>query len=166
MEALWSSKRLEMCAIIDASVAGEVFGSDSCPASERFFDWISKGKGRVVAGGKLLKELEKVSGFREWSQNALLAGKMRIANETEVKSRTERLRMEGECRSNDLHIIALSQVSGARLLYSVDLDLHRDFTNKTLIAKPRGKVYSTHNDKNFTHEHANVLRMKNLCQAV
>ena len=33
----------------------------------------------------------------------------------------------GACQSNDLHVLALAQVSGARLLYSNDLSLHQDF---------------------------------------
>ena len=49
----------------------------------------------------------------------------------------------GACQSNDLHVLALAQVSGARLLYSNDLSLHQDFGNRDLISRPRGKIYST-----------------------
>ena len=46
-----------MCAIVDASVAGEVFGSERTPAEEGVFDWITNGNGKIVVGGKLREEL-------------------------------------------------------------------------------------------------------------
>ena len=61
----------------------------------------------------------------------------------------EKLLQEERCRSNDTHVIALAQISGARLLYSNDKDLHVDFKNKRLIDEPRGKIYSTNEDKGF-----------------
>jgi hypothetical protein len=45
------------------------------------------------------------------------------------------------CRSNDLHIIALARVARVGLLCSRDQALADDFTNRTLIANPRGRVY-------------------------
>ena len=42
-----------MCAIVDANVAYEVFGSDRPPAGKRFFDWQSSPRGQLVVGGKL-----------------------------------------------------------------------------------------------------------------
>ena len=48
-----------MCAIVDANVVSEVFGSNLSPAGEKFFDWLNKGSGRLVVGGKLLEELKK-----------------------------------------------------------------------------------------------------------
>lgn len=57
-----------MCAIVDANVGSEVFGADPPPAGEGFFAWLNKGRGRLVCGGKLLRELEESSqGFREWA---------------------------------------------------------------------------------------------------
>ena len=76
----------------------------------------------------------------------------------------EKLLQEEGCRSNDTHVIALAQISGARLLYSNDKDLHVDFKNKRLIDEPRGKIYSTNEDKNFTYSHARLLRDRNLCR--
>lgn len=152
-----------MCVIVDANVAGEVFGDGTCPASQKLFEWINKGKGRLVVGGHLLEELQELSAFKNWAKDALLSGSMRIANECKVTSREEQLKIEGEYKSTDPHVIALAQVSGARLLYSRDLALHSDFKNKKLIDNPRGKVYSTHKDKDFTRGHARLLSMKNLC---
>ena len=153
-----------MCAIVDANIASEVFGANTCPASEKFLEWVNKGRGRIVVGGKLLEELEVLSGFREWSQNARLAGIIRTANSDMVNSITEQIKDTGICKSDDPHVIALAQVTGARLLYSNDKPLQQDFKSKNLVDVPRGKVYSTIEHKAFTLGHKKLLGRKDLCR--
>ena len=117
-----------MCAIVDANVTHEVFGSNPQPAGEKFFEWINKGTRRLVAGGKQLEELEVSSpDFRRWIIDAVVAGKMRIVNRDEVDRRTEQIQAQAVHESDDPHLLALAQISGSRLLYSNDRDLHRDF---------------------------------------
>ena len=82
---------------------------------------------------------------------------MRILDKSEVDARTEQIQNEGSCTSDDPHVIALAQVSRARLLYSNDGDLQKDFKNKRLIDQPRGKVYSTIKNKK-------LLGRKDLCR--
>ena len=148
-----------MCAIVDANVASEVFGSSPSPAGDQFFDWINRGSRRLVASGKLLEELETSSpGFREWASQAVLAGTMRVLDESEVGAMTDQIEHKGIHTSDDPHILALAQLSGARLLYSKDVNLQHDFKNKQLIDNPRGKVYSAHN-------HTHLLKNKNLCKS-
>ena len=153
-----------MCAIVDANVAHEVFGSNQHPAGEKFLDWITYGRGRLVAGGKLLKELRYSSGFIEWAAVALSAGRMRTVSPHKVEARAERLQNEGRCKSNDHHVIALAQLSSVRLLYSNDADLQADFTAKSLVDNPRGKVYSTRVNTQFTPTHKSLLNRRDLCQ--
>ena len=153
-----------MCAIIDANVVSEVFGPKPTPAGKEFLDWITdpKGSGRLICGGKLLEELMGSSeGFREWASEALNAGKMKNISEDDVKRRMAQIQQES-IQSNDPHILALAQVSGARLLYSNDIDLREDFQNKDLI-DPAGSIYSTLRSKKFTPAHRNLLRKKGLC---
>ena len=50
--------------------------------------------------------------------------------------------MSGEITSDDPHVLALARVSGARLLYTKDNALIRDFKDKKFIDQPRGKVYT------------------------
>ena len=128
-----------MCAIVDANVANEVFGDIRPAAGKAFFDWIDKGNGRLVAGGKLKIELAMVGKFKEWALEANRSGRLKSRDDTEVDRKTLELESQRAHKSNDPHIIALAQVSGARLLYSNDLDLHQDFKNKKLIQNPRGK---------------------------
>ena len=154
-----------MCAIVDANVAGEVFGPSPQPAGEKFFEWINKGSNRLVAGGKLLEELSRSSEeFRVWAREARLAGKMMTASDIEVNAKTVELRREGMYRSNDPHVLALAQVSGARLLYSNDRALQQDFKNKELIDDPRGRVYSTRDSKDFKSSHRQLLGRRDLCR--
>ena len=152
-----------MCAILDANVAAEVFRPNRPAAGVEFFNWIQDGIGRLVVGGKLLEELNRTSA-REWARQALNAGLIRSVSASKVDTVTETLRNEDSCSSDDPHVIALAQVSGARLLYSNDKNLQRDFKNKTLIDGPRGKVYSTLKDQSFTNSHRKILLRKDLCR--
>ena len=154
-----------MCAIVDANVVSEVFGSNLPPAGEKFFDWLNQGSGRLIVGGKLLEELEQGSAeFRRWGREAQLAGRMKIEDKSKVDAKTEQIQSEGAIRSNDPHVIALAQVSGARLLYSNDGNLQKDFNNKSLIDAPRGKVYSTSRGGSFLPRHDRLLKDKKLCR--
>ena len=77
-------------------------------------------------------------GFNRQSQGKILRESDETVNQREID-----LADEGRCQSNDPHIIALAQVSGARLLYSNDKALQQDFKNQDLINNPKGKIYTT-----------------------
>ena len=155
-----------MCAILDANIVAEVFAPNQPPAGKAFFDWVNKGIGRLVVGGKLGLELSQASpGFRRWAQEARRSGVMRVANEDQVNARTRKVHREGNYASDDPHILALAQVSAARLLYSNDSALQQDFKNKALIDNPRGSVYSTLKSKSFSTSRRKLLMRTDLCQA-
>ena len=151
-----------MCAIVDANVASEVFGAGRPEAGAKFFDWINARTGRLFVGGQLLAELDRTPA-REWAREALNSGRIRRVNESEVTTKTQELRGKGLHRSDDPHVLALAIVSGARLLYSNDGALQRDFKDKRLIDDPRGKVYSTLEGKDFQRAHQRLLQRKDLC---
>ena len=153
-----------MCAIVDVNVSNEVFGSNRPDAGERFFRRLSSGSLHLVVSRKLLAELN-YGNAQTWIQQGLLAGTVRMEATGMVDNKEKELTREGKCISNDTHIIALAQISGARLLYSNDTALHDDFGNKDLIDKPRGKVYSTNQHKDFTRGHAGLLNSRNLCRS-
>lgn len=153
-----------MCAIVDVNVSHEIFGDNRPEAGERFFKRLNSGSLRLVVGRTLLDEL-KYAKAQKWIQQAILAGRVRQETSGTVDEREEELRKEGRCRSNDTHVIALAQISGARLLYSNDKDLHADFRNKRLIDTPRGNVYSTNASKDFTNVHAKLLNNRRLCRS-
>ena len=159
-----------MCAIVDANVANDVFGDSPAPAGERFLNWVNRGSGRLVGGGKLLRELERGSpGFRQWAITGIIQGKMLMVDDDAVNTRTDELDGSGNLASDDPHVIALAQLSGARLLYSNDAALQRDFRSAQLLNNPRGRVYSTDPERNptkrFTTAHRDLLNRRDLCVA-
>ncbi len=153
-----------MCAIVDANVAWEVFGTGRPEAGAKFFEWIDTGKGRLVVGGRIAEELGQSARFREWAKNAQLAGRLHTRSQGVVAERTEAIESQGLCTSNDAHILALAQVSGARLLYSNDQALQSDFKSSILIDTPRGKVHSTRENRSFTDAHRRLLSNRTLCR--
>ena len=158
-----------MCGIVDASVVHEVFGSQPTEAGKKFVEWIDGGSGRLVVGGKLLQELSQGSQqFMVWQKRAALYGKIRFKDDDEVNAKTDQLKKEGSCKSNDAHIIALAQISGARLLYTDDRYLQQDFKNERLI-DPQGKIYPARGDGkfrdgSFQDSHKRLLRSRDLCR--
>ena len=152
-----------MCAIVDADVADQVFGRRNRPeAGVEFFRWLNAGSGRMVTGGGNWRELCQTSA-RAWMQQAVLAGRIRILDQAKVDARTSELR--ADCVSNDAHVVALAQISGARLLYTNDGALHQDFRNKTFIDQPRGRIYSTKEKDAFDKRRRTLLSNKNLCRS-
>ena len=83
-----------------------------------------------------------------------------------IKEAEEQL--SGRVTSNDLHVLALALVSGARLLFTDDRRLTNDFMNTDVISGPAGKVYTTRGDvrRRFTSEHDGLLKSENLCGGV
>ena len=152
-----------MCAIIDANVVAQAFGDALTPAGKAFRKRVDKGKLQLVVGGKLLDELDSHGKFRRWRAAAIQYGKIHTVEREIVEPRTDRLRASGNCVSDDEHIVALAQVSGARLLFSNDGPLHNDFKSKPLIDGPRGKIYSTRNTTEFTRQHRQLLNDPALC---
>ena len=100
---------------------------------------------------------------RELLQQLTVAGRAFTVDDAQVDATTEVVRPQ--CRSNDPHVVALAQVSGARLLYSNDTTLHQDFGDPQLINAPRGSVFSTNRSDRFSRHHRRLLRRTDLCSA-
>jgi len=128
-----------MCLIVDANVAQRFFGyeSEARPA----FDWIDKRDGRLVYGGRNAEELLRVEKARRQLRTWLQAGRACSITSSEIENDEIRLRASRACVSNDVHVVALARVSGARVLYSNDAALHRDFKNRNLVSNPIGTIY-------------------------
>ena len=150
-----------MCGIIDVNVLGEALRGRPSEAGPRFVAWASSGGTKLVVSRAMLAEIDSYK-FRLWFQQGMAANRVRRVPDESVDPLAEKLREEGGCRSDDEHIIALAQVSGARLLYGNDRALQQDFRDAALISRPRGKVYSTLNGKEFTKTHRSLLS-RNVC---
>ncbi|MEK6805047.1 MAG: hypothetical protein AABY95_00165 [Pseudomonadota bacterium] len=130
-----------MCAILDANTSGEVLSANPPADAEMFRSWVETGSGSLVAGGKLLRELENNRSVQKWLVNLKAAGKLFRINDGLVDAEEEKLALPGVCVSDDPHVVALAVTSGARLLFSRDNDLRSDFRNPSLVNKPRGKIF-------------------------
>ena len=153
-----------MCAIVDASVAFEVFGRKRTPAGTRFRDWLDDGRGQLVVGGRALEELARNRSFVRWLLEARrMSGRVRQIGGARIRQRQDELVRRGVLQSDDEHVVALALVSGARLLYTDDARLQRDFLNPELVPAPTGRVYTSRPDGRFTAEHRALLDAKELC---
>lgn len=162
-----------MCGILDASAAHKVFGKgrDRSEAGKQFFNWINS-RGRLVveenkqtkSGKTLRSELNKVGKFSDWSNQAYRAGRLIYIKEEAIDSAKERLARKGKIRSNDRHVLALAEASGARLLYSKDEDLCNDFQESNLLSSPEGKIFPTGNTAENRKKRNRLLADKSLCR--
>ena len=152
-----------MCIIVDANVRDLVFGESRTPASELLLKSIDNRFRRLVIGGKLSAELMHANAFKQWLVQARLAQLVRELDDESVNRRTDELEKMKVCVSDDEHVIALAQESGARLLYTDDPDLQADFRDRQLIANPRGRVYTTLRYREVRKTHRDLLARRDLC---
>ncbi len=131
-----------MCMIVDTNQLGKLLVQPEDEDTAPVHKWLRKGRGRIVysTGGKFEQEIVRTmrDRLREYSRN----GRARLVPAEDVARMEQSLRDDPRRRSDDPHIIALARVSRARLLYSGDKDLIKDFTSRDIIKGPRGKVYS------------------------
>jgi len=102
-----------VCLIVDANAAAQ-FLVRTGPVR----NWLlgAKGNPRLVADGALKEELVKLDDVRRFLAVLDRAGRLRPADAQSLRKETDRLRAGGGCRSNDIHVLALAIVSGARTL--------------------------------------------------
>ena len=131
-----------MCMIIDANRLG-VFLSDQMGEDARpIHGWLNKGWGNLVysTDGAFADEVRGRS--RAKLARYVQAGRASVILSEQFKEEEQLLRDNDMVRSDDPHVLALARYSGARVLYTGDANLIRDFKNKRLIDGPRGKIYS------------------------
>ena len=143
-------------------MAEELLDDSRSPAGQGFRRWLESPNGKLVLGGKLTQELGPQR-VQLLIRGLKLAGRLITIEDQKVERQAKKLTAlprgePGACKSNDHHIIALAQLSGARMLFSKDRDLHKDFKNKQLVDNPRGKVYSTRDSQDFTRSRRELLR--------
>lgn len=132
-----------MCLIIDANLASKAFAVPTHVDFKPVIEWLtsSRKNGKLVLGGELSKELDKVTAARRFVRALAQAGRVRLVPEQVARKEASSIRVY--CVSNDSHVIALARISGARLLCSLDQALHKDFTSTNLISNPKGHIYKT-----------------------
>jgi hypothetical protein len=148
-----------MCVIIDACVRDLVFSAPPSDAAVPVIKWIEEGDGRMAYGGtKLCDELFKSGNasrrIKAWKQ----AGRAMEFPKAVIDAEESVVRAMNAATSNDVHILALARVRGARVLFSSDGKLHADFKNAVIVDNPRGAIYQT-------KDHGALLQHSASCRA-
>jgi predicted nucleic acid-binding protein len=125
-----------MLIIIDANVASEF--TLRSPDALAVISWIEN-HGRVSTGGLNLEELLRTR-LREYVIQLLNSGRG-IRCSKDNLALAQRKVNETEICSDDPHVLALALAGGARILYTRDRALMRDFTNRSILPPPPGKCY-------------------------
>ncbi len=134
-----------MCLIVDTNVAHRALCDPADPEFEpvyRSLFGVGRPEQNLVYGGALASEYDKSGRISAAVEELRRAG--RAWREDDDAVSTETKLVTPQCKSNDPHIIALARVSGVRLLCTHDKNsgLMTDFKKKTLIDKPKGRIYT------------------------
>ena len=110
------------------------------------------------------RELIENSHVRKWLANAIPSGIARLYPDEPVDRLTDE--MKDQCESDDPHVIALARLSGARLLYTRDNALKRDFQNKELLGGiVRGRIYTRDDNRlGIRASHKQLFENRRLCE--
>jgi len=118
-----------VCVIIDNNLAARVLIKDDPefePIRARLFS-NKKPTIRVAYGGRLLEELSGNFEVRRVLAALVRNGRARLVPDRWIEEERQALVDLGLCKSNDVHVIALARAAPARVLISLDRELHRDF---------------------------------------
>lgn len=128
-----------MCIIVDVNRLGEMLSPDALPVAAQIRNWVES-EGRILVGGKLLREYRKVSIAGKWIAELLRSGRAILEKDEVILKETRAIQDIGEAISNDIHILALARAKNSRVVYTSDQNLATDFKNKALINGPAGRV--------------------------
>lgn len=154
-----------MCAIVDTNVANTTIGGASTEAGRKFLHHVSNGSLKlVIGGGKLRTELKGCSfQFQRWLSNAIQTGLI-LNKEDEIVDKAEtKLKKAGKCSSDDEHLVALAQVTGARLVFTNDRNLQDDCKN---LLSPSGKIYTTNDGRTAFSRDKHTLLSTTTCRSM
>lgn len=153
-----------MCAIVDANVTHLVFGPRQSDAGKQILQWIQQKPNRLWSGGLLYREMQDNSvEFRRWAVQAQLAQRIRILPEDEIQRKAARIEQDFDLCSKDSHVLAIALLSGARLLFSDDQNLQKDFRDRTVISQPRGKLFPTQDGVGSDRRRKQLLNKAHQC---
>ena len=127
-----------MCLIVDANAAHTFLAAES-----KVRTWLfgPLGNPRLVVGGLLTVELQKLEVVRKILVQLDRAGRLRKMDPRAVDAESKALANRKLCRSNDLHVLALAIISGARTIATYDEALIQDCKNPEIVSNPRGRIY-------------------------
>ncbi len=146
-----------MCLIIDANFISITLSPNPPDAAKPLHAALVGGRARGVYGGQLAQEYAALTKSIGLIAQLDRAGRLRKVSGKKVDEETRRVYAEGNCVSNDAHIIALARVADVRLLCSSDKKLHTDFKNPKLL-KPAGRVYQNQSHAHLIQTHCKQFK--------
>jgi rRNA-processing protein FCF1 len=133
-----------MCIIADANVLGDL--NTPSEDGEPVMNWLLKGRGALIIGGYLKRELERSRKLCATLVVLDQAGRLHRLNDEKVKGVAEKI--EKGCCSDDSHVVAAAIISGCRLVFTKDQALHKDLKNKDII-NPSASIYQSKSHKHL-----------------
>ena len=137
-----------MCIIIDANSLYDL--KRPTEDGKPVLNWLLRGKGGLVVGGKLKREMMR-AGFEQTMITLDRAGRLKKLDDSGVDDLAKEITDKGKCRSNDGHVIAAACLSGCRLLFSKDKNLHADAKNKEVLS-PTASIYQSKDHQHLLTE--------------
>jgi hypothetical protein len=131
---------------VDANAVGDLTtpSEDGAPVLK----WLLTGGGALIIGGKLRREITKSLRMQATLVVLNQAGKLHDLNDETVEVTSQKIKRTNLCCSNDPHVIAAAVVSGCRLIFTKDKDLHKDAKNKSLL-NPSASIYQSKDHKHL-----------------
>jgi len=131
-----------MCIIVDTNRMSEFLCSQKKEDVAPIHQWLKKRHGFLIysTGDKFSDEVKHKA--RKILQQFMNAGYAKLVPSHEFIEDAKSLRENATVKSDDYHVLALARATSARILFTSDKNLIKDFTNKTLVDNPRGKIYS------------------------
>ncbi len=119
--------------IADANAIGDL--NRSTEHAKPVLDWLDRGNGMLIVGGKLREELGQSAKLMDYLAGFSRIGlkKLHVIDDTAVRSRTEELEKANVCRSDDPHVVALILLSGCDLVLSSDKKLQKDAQDRDIV---------------------------------
>lgn len=136
-----------MCIIVDTNKIGRFLNERDHEDEKPIHKWLRGGNGRLVCstdgmfGDELSRKAKTL--LQEWGNS----GMARLVPSGRFCHFEKMLEDGEECVSKDFHVLALARYSGARVLYTGDKDLIKDFKNRKIIPGKTGKIYSSKRNK-------------------
>jgi len=139
--------------ILDANCCADALRLSDDSDFKTFMLCLMKGKATLSFGGtKILKEYSRISDMEYFLRELDRSGKTSRIDTALVDERAAVLSSQGALQSDDPHVVAIGQLGKARLLCTKDQALICDFTDKNMIANPRGKIYSGERNKHLLRQ--------------
>lgn len=140
-----------MCIVIDTNTLSSVFNpnSDNHHEFRPVFDWIFKGRGSIVYGGK--KYIEEIGKYIGLFMELKKVNKAKYVSDTVVDTMALKAGIIVKHRDfDDQHLVGLLLVSRCQLICSLDQRAYPFFTHRKIFhSQPRPKIYSSRRNRNL-----------------